>query len=300
MTTRRAFSASIAALPRCPSPRKPPHNPRRANSCSPSSRPKNATGVSERFAPVVAYLSKALATEVVLRIAQDYAAVIEGQRSGQVHFAYYGPVAFARALKQGIKTEALVQDVNADGSRGYYAVFYVRADSPYHTLADLAGKNLGLVDPNSASGYDVPLYTLDHMGIDPAKFFAKVIFTGSHENAILALKQGTVDLCVNWYNDEQELNLQRMARKGMVSVADFRIVLKSDLIANAPWAALSDLPASIKSGFKQAMLSMADKDPATFATLTDGQAQPYQAIDNAAYAPLVELITFTDRLRRKR
>ena len=49
---------------------------------------ENGSGVSERFAPFVAYLSKELGTKVTLRIAQDYAAVIEGQRSGQVHIGY--------------------------------------------------------------------------------------------------------------------------------------------------------------------------------------------------------------------
>jgi phosphonate transport system substrate-binding protein len=91
---------------------------------------ENATGVSERFAPLVAYLSKELGVKVTLRLAQDYAAVIEGQRAGQVQFAYYGPASFARALKEGVKTEALVQDVNLDGTKGYYSVFYVKKDSP--------------------------------------------------------------------------------------------------------------------------------------------------------------------------
>ncbi len=260
---------------------------------------ENASGVSERFAPVIAYLSKELGTKVTLRIAQDYAAVIEGQRSGQVHLAYYGPASFARALKEGVKVEAVAQDVNEDGTRGYYSVFYVKKDSPYQKIEDLKGKNLGLVDPNSTSGYNVPLFALDKMGIKPNDYFGKVQVTGSHENAIIALQQGTVDVAANWYNDENESNLLRMARKNMVKAEDFRIIMKSDQIVNSPWAVLSDLPADLKKMFQTAMLEMHTKDADAFKKLTDGKAKPYQAVDNAAFDPVIKLITFVDGLRKK-
>ena len=48
---------------------------------------ENATGTTERYAPFVNYLSKELSTKVTLRIANDYAAVIEGQRAGNIHIA---------------------------------------------------------------------------------------------------------------------------------------------------------------------------------------------------------------------
>jgi phosphonate transport system substrate-binding protein len=260
---------------------------------------ENATGVSERFAPVIAYLSKELGTKVTLRIAQDYAAVIEGQRSGQVQLAYYGPASFARAVKEGVKVEAVAQDVNADGTRGYYSVFYVMKDSPYQKIEDLKGKNLGLVDPNSTSGYNVPLFALDKMGIKPNEYFGKVVVTGSHENAVLALQQGTVDVAANWFNDDNESNLLRMSRKNMVKAEDFRIIMKSDQIVNSPWAVLSDLPADIKKGFQDAMLNMHTKDADAFKKLTDGKAKPYLAVENSAFDPVIKLITFVDGLRKK-
>src|SRR5271165_6736786 len=122
---------------------------------------ENASGVTDRFAPFTQYLSQQLGTKVTLRVANDYAAVIEGQRAGNIHIGYYGPASFARALVTGVKATAFVIDVNSDGSKGYYSVFYVKADSPYKTIDDLKGKALGLVDPNSTSGYNMPLYTLN-------------------------------------------------------------------------------------------------------------------------------------------
>lgn len=261
---------------------------------------ENASGVTERFAPFIAYLEKSVGTKITLRIAQDYAALIEGQRAGQIHIGYYGPSSFARALMTGAKIEAFAQDVNLDGTRGYHSVFYVKADSPYKTIADLKGKNLGLVDPNSTSGYNVPLYALDKMQIEPETFFGKVVNTGSHENAIIALGQGTVDVAANWWNDAQESNLLRMARKGMAKAEDFRIIFKSDQIVNSPFAYLSDMPADLKAAIKAAVLDIATKDKAAFEKATDGKAKPWAEVDNKAFDAIIELNKFVDNLRRKK
>lgn len=268
---------------------------------------ENASGVNDRWAPFTAYLSQQLGTKVTLRVANDYAAVIEGQRAGNIHIGYYGPASFARALVTGVEITAFVIDVNGDGSKGYYSVFYVKKDSPYQSVQQLKGKNLGLVDPNSTSGYNMPLYTLNKMGIDAEKFFDKVLLTGSHENAVLALWQGTVDTCANWWNAPNDSNLTRMLNKGMIkgpdgqpaTVDDFRIVLKSDLIINSPTAYLDSLPAELKAAITQAYLDVATKDRAAFDRLSDGKNQPWQKTDNAAYDDTIKLIQFVDRLRKQ-
>jgi phosphonate transport system substrate-binding protein len=116
---------------------------------------------------------------------------------------------------------------------------------------------------------------------------------------VLALQQGTVEVCANWYNDENESNLLRMDRKGMAKASDFRIILKSDQIVNSPWAVLSDMPADLKAAIKTAMLNVPTKDPEAFKKATDGKAKPWEAVDNAAYDPIIKLITFVDGLRKK-
>ena len=91
---------------------------------------ENASGVSDRFAPFIKYLSEAIGTKVTLRVANDYAAVIEGQRSGNIHIGYYGLASFARARLTGVKTDAFIIDVNSDGTKGYYSVFMSERTAP--------------------------------------------------------------------------------------------------------------------------------------------------------------------------
>jgi phosphonate transport system substrate-binding protein len=269
---------------------------------------ENASGVADRFAPFLDYLTKELGTKVTLRVANDYAAVIEGQRSGNVHIGYYGPAAFARALLTGVKTTAYAIDVNSDGSKGYYSVFYVKATAPYQKIEDLKGKNLGLVDPNSTSGNNMPRFVLDQEHIDPDTFFGKVVFTGSHENAVIALAQGTVDVCANWWNNENDSNLTRMLDKSMLknadgspmTKADFRVIGKSPLIINSPYAYLDELPDDLKAKIRQAFFDAPQKAPAAFAKLSDGKNRPWAPVANADYDATIELIKFVDALRKKK
>ncbi len=259
---------------------------------------ENASGVTERFAPFIDYLSKQLGTKVTLRIANDYAAVIEGQRAGNVHIAYYGPASYSRATMVGAKVEPFAIDVNSDGTKGYYSVFYVKASSPYQKIEDLKGKNLGLVDPNSTSGNNMPRFALHKLGIDADKYFAHAVYTGSHENALTALQQGTVDVAANWWNADDDSNLTRMVSKGMLKKEDFRVIYKSPLIINSPYAFLANLPADLKAKIRQAFFDAAKNNKAAFDKLSDGKNRPWEPIKHEDYLPTIEMVKFVDSLRK--
>lgn len=268
---------------------------------------ENAAGVQDRWAPFLAYLSKELGVPVKLRVAQDYAAIIEGQRSGNIQIASYGSASFARARLTGVDTEAFATDVSANGSKGYYSVFFVLAKSPYRTIEDLKGKNLGLVDPNSTSGNNVPRFNLDKKGINPDQFFGKVVYAGSHENAMLALAQGQVEVAANQWTNEKDSTLRQMLAKGMLKNADgsamtyedFRIVAKSDEITNGPYTVLASLPPDLKAAIAKAFLDAPTKDKAAFDKLSDGQRPTFAPMTTKDYDSYVELIRFVDSLRKK-
>jgi phosphonate transport system substrate-binding protein len=261
---------------------------------------ENASGISDRLTPFVNYLSKEVGTKVTLRIANDYAAVVEGQRAGNIHIAMHGPASYARAYITGAKIEPFAIEVSGDGTKGYYSVLYVKADTPHKTIQELKGKNLCLVDPNSMSGNNVPRFSMDKMGIDPESFFAKIVYSGSHENAVIGLTQGICDAAFNWWNDDQESNLLRMERKGMAKAADFRIVFKSELIVNSPVTYLTTLPTDLKVAIKKAILEVHNRDKAAFDKIYEGKQLPFAEIDHKAYEPVVDMIKFVDELRKKK
>ena len=261
---------------------------------------ENASGVSDRFAPFIDYLSKELGVPVKLRIANDYAAVIEGQRAGNIQIAHYGPASYSTAYLTGVKTEPFVTTRNNDGTIGYYSVIYVKAGSPYKDIHDLKGKTIGFVDPNSTSGYNAPRFFLHRIGIDVDGFFSNSIITGSHENGVIALDKGTVDCAADWWNSDTDSNLTRMVNTGMVKKGDFRIVFKSGLLPGSPFAYLSDLPADLKQAIVKAFMDAPVKDKAAFDRLSDGKNREFVGVTHKDYQDTVDMIQFVNELRKKR
>ena len=55
---------------------------------------------------------------------------------------------------------------------------------------------------------------MNKMGMQPDKFFAKVINAGSHENAVMAVQQGTCDVAFNWWNSEDDFEPDAHGQQG--------------------------------------------------------------------------------------
>ncbi|MCX7322813.1 MAG: phosphonate ABC transporter substrate-binding protein [Hyphomicrobiales bacterium] len=270
---------------------------------------ENAAGKSDRGTPFAAYLAKELGVKVTLRVANDYTAVIEGQKNRQIHVGLYGPGSYARANSvSGGNVVPFVTTRNADQSIGYNSVMYVRADSPYKSVEDLKGKILGTVDVESTSGYKAPNYFLTEQGYPIERHFKLAQTTGSHENAVLALAAGTVDAAVNWWNSEDDSNLTRMLNKGIVKnpdgstmkKEDFRIVWKSPLLPGPPYAYLADMPDDMKKAIAQAFLDAPTKDKDAFAKLSDGKDIEFVPVTTKDYEESVKMNLWLDAQRKRR
>jgi phosphonate transport system substrate-binding protein len=261
---------------------------------------ENASGVTGRFQPFVDYLRKEIGTKVTVRIANDYAAVIEGHKAGNIHIGYHGPSSYVRAwMVTNAGVEPFVTTINSDGSVGYYSVAYAKATAPGNALKDFKGKNLCLVDPNSTSGGNLPRFAMSKQGIDPEKFFSMVVFAGSHENAVTAVGQGTCDLAFNWWNSETDSNLTRMVNKGMVKKEDFKIVFKSDLLAGSPYIYITSMPKELRAAIAKAFIEAPKSAKEAFERLSDGKDPGFHPVTHKDYEAAVALQRFFDGLRRK-
>ena len=261
---------------------------------------ENSSGTVDRYTPLANYIARQTGVKTTLRVASDYAAVIEGQKAGNIHIGYYGPGSYVRAHQQSNgNAVAFTTTRSKAGAVGYYAVGYVRADSPYKSIQDLKGRKLGLVDPNSTSGNFAPRFFLDKAGINPETFFSNVNFTGSHENAVIALMNGTVDIAMNWWNADGDSNFDRMVTKGMAKKSDVRIAWKSDLLAGSPYAMLASLPADLKKKIEDAFYNMHINDRALLDRIEDGQTEAFVKVSHADYLDTANMLKFIDALRRK-
>ncbi|MBN2735902.1 MAG: phosphonate ABC transporter substrate-binding protein [Spirochaetales bacterium] len=234
--------------------------------------------------------------------ASDYAGTIEAQAAGKVHFARYGTASYARAYRTtngGV--EALMCDLSIDGSSGYHSVLWVRKDSSYKSIDDLKGKSLVFADPNSTSGFLVPTFYLTKAGMDPDIYFSRTGFGGNHEGAILAVIDGTYDAAANFYTNEESSNVQRMNDKGMIDKNDLRLIWKSPVITNGPWAALKDLPDQMKKDFIDAIINWPERDNNSW-TSYYSPSQPVKTIEvgHERYSDFIEMQKWVDAKEKEK
>ncbi|WP_293910685.1 phosphonate ABC transporter substrate-binding protein [Deinococcus sp.] len=207
-----------------------------------------------KWQPFFAYLGKTLGVEIKPQVGADYTAVILAMQNKQLDVAYFGPKSYITAVEQA-GAEAIVMDNTVKGGLGYHSIIISKAGSGPQSLSSARGKTFAFVDPQSTSGYLIPLtHFVYGLKVKPDTYFSKVIFAGSHENAILAVLNGTVDVAAT--NDADMANA---VAKGAVKASDFNVLYVSASIPNGPTAVRGDLPASLKTAIKSAMLGY--KDP---------------------------------------
>lgn len=236
--------------------------------------------------------------EVQLFPATDYDGVIQGLLGGTLDVAGLGASAYAAIyLQNPDAVEPFLTTVQTDGATGYYSVALARKDSGIATLADAAGKKLGYADPDSTSGYLVPLVTLPDAlgGKTPDEFFSETSFNGGHENNVLALLDGKVDVAVTWASGVGEYsegytsgNVRSMVDKGMLDMEDVVELWKSPLIPNGPMVMRSDLPQAMKDKIIAFYTALPTADYECFRSVENGDFSGYTPVTPEFYEAIIE------------
>jgi len=253
---------------------------------------ESAPEVTRRWEPVLAQLEKDLGIKVKHVMASDYRGTIEALKFKKADIGHLGPKAYVEATNDNYaNVEPVVQVRLANGSLGYRSCLLVHADSDIFSPEDIGGKTFAFNDPNSTSGYLVPMTMfLNEMGINPKAYFSKLTFSGSHEASILAVTNKKVEVASTNLPDVQQLT-----REGKVPRGALRIIWVSKLIPNDPIVVRKDLPESLRQAIQASLASMKEQHPEAFA---EGGAfiGGFQKADDAKYQVIRELNETSKRL----
>ncbi|NKC32462.1 phosphate/phosphite/phosphonate ABC transporter substrate-binding protein [Falsiroseomonas selenitidurans] len=258
---------------------------------------ENERDAIARLQGLAAYTERKLGVPMRITRGTDYAAVVEALRANQLEFAHLGPAAYALARRaMGERVLPLLRHRSRDGAEGYYSVIFVKADSPYQTLADLRGRSFAFADPNSTSGFAAPSYFLRKAGIEPSTYFSRTGFSGNHEQSVIAVLNGTYDSGATFWSNETAGNIQRMTEKGMIQPGTTRIIWRSPLIPNSPTVTRAEVPEDLRRDFVAMMKAMPVEAPEVLRQLSTSTV----AFADARHEDYLDVIAITEDNQSRR
>ncbi|MBP2234546.1 phosphonate transport system substrate-binding protein [Sinorhizobium kostiense] len=250
------------------------------------------------FQCLVDKLPAAIGVEKVsLFPAADYDGVIQGLLGGTLDYAELGASGYAKIyLANANAVEPILTTVQTDGSTGYHSIMVARKDSGITKLEDLKGKKLGFADPDSTSGYLVPLVTLpEAIGAPVKEFFGESGFGGGHENLVLEVLKGNFDAGTTFGSGVGEFkdgytsgNLHKMVEKGILDMNELVELWRSPLIPNGPVVVRSSMNDDMKAKFKQFMMDLPKTDAACFSAIQGGDFTGYVEVNSDFYKPIID------------
>ena len=185
------------------------------------------------YKPLADYLAKQLGREVRLRTVDTWEGLAKSLASGETDIALMGPWGYVLANHQA-GAEA-VATILYNGKPEYFAIMITGPKSGINKIDDMKGKTFAFGDKGSTSGYLIPNHEFMQRGIDPDKFFSKVIYT-KHQAIETQVTRGELDAGAD-YNR----NRDAMIEQGLIKAADSRIIWTSAPLPNDAVALSKDL-----------------------------------------------------------
>lgn len=191
------------------------------------------------FEPFTKNLAQCTGKKVVFYQVQSNAAEIEAMRSGRLHVGGFstGPTAYAVNIAGAIPFAVKGTEKEF---QGYNLIVIVKKDSPFQKLPDLKGKKLAHTAPSSNSGHMAPMALFPAEGLKPEADY-KILFSGKHDQSILGVNSGDYDAAAVASDV-----FHRMATRGQIKEADFRIIYRSTKFPTSSFAYAHDLEPALR------------------------------------------------------
>jgi phosphonate transport system substrate-binding protein len=180
------------------------------------------------YRPLAQYLAQKLGRAVELRTVDTWEGLAKSLANGETDLALMGPWGYV--LANHVAGAQVVSTIEYDGKPEYFAIMVTHPDSGIKTIADLKGKTFAFGDKGSTSGYLIPLHHFMTQGIDPEKYFSRVVHT-SHQAIETQIAAGQLDAGAD-YNR----NRNAMIEQGLIKAERSKIIWQSAPLPNDAFA----------------------------------------------------------------
>lgn len=243
---------------------------------------------------LAADLEELLGCEVEEILASDYNAIIEALRTGKADMAYMGPLALALGVDRADLEPIVMKAEDGDKEKAvYHSVLITNAaNEDINSIADIKGKTMAFVDPDSTSGNLVPTAEImkafegEDLNTDilhtNGEFFEAVSFSGSHQAGLQAIVNGDVDVA-----PISDQILASEIANGNAKEEDIKIIHESGSIP----AEAMVLAASVDEATREALTEflVAYDNEAYFTDVIKKENARFVECDMSDYEPIIEL-----------
>lgn len=255
-----------------------------------------------RYEPVAAFLTERLGVAVELIVTSEHAATAEAFLNGFVEVADMGTQAYAIMSEQAPgMVRPFATQLNEDGSFGYNAAVLVRADNEeINDIMDLEGRTVAFPSQSSNSGTIAPRYFLaqDHGIPDVEEFFGDTGFSGSHNNSVLGVMQGTYEAAFVWYRGEDNHAAMSLVERGEVDPDMLKWVWVSPDMPTNPWVVSTALPEEAQEAIIEAVMALNDDGAAALDAMSEGTSAGLAPVSHDDYLDIIAIRDFAMQQRR--
>lgn len=241
---------------------------------------RGAARASLDWQPTADYLAAAIPGRRFVVVPVDFDAVEAAVAEQALDFLLVNPAIYAMlesryrvtriaTLRNGLGTETQQPAAERPETNRFGGVIFARADrEDLLNIDDLCGRSLVAAAPNSLGGFLTAWRELRRHGIDPWRQTGALTFAGSHDAAVLAVRDGLADV-----GTVRTGILERMAAAGQIDLDDFHIIaaqtppgfplrLSTPLYPEWPFSVLPGVAADLTQAVTVALLQMPADGPA--------------------------------------
>lgn len=251
---------------------------------------RGAAKTMKKWGATAAYLTQKTGEKCTI-VPLKFTAIEPAVASKKIDFMLANPAFFVEMEKKH-NVRAISTLINSRGGKAlenFGGVIFVHQDSAIKNLSDIKGKKFMCVKRSSFGGSQMAWRLLMEKGINPEKDTAAFIEGGKHDNVVLAVKNGAVDV-----GTVRSDTLERMQDEGKIKMSDFLVLnqLKDDfpfvhstqLYPEWPMAALASTNKGLADKVAAALEGLTSSDPAAKAAKIVGWTTP------ADYTPVSDCL----------
>ena len=241
------------------------------------------------YRPLAQYLSAKLGRPVELRTVDSWEGLAKSLANGETDLALMGPWGYV--LAHHAAHAQVVSTILYDAKPEYFALMITHPDSGINGVADLKGKTFAFGDKGSTSGYLIPLHFFMSQGIDPDKYFSKVLYT-KHQAIETQVAAGQLDAGAD-YNR----NRNAMIEQGLIKAERSKVIWQSAPLPNDAFA-VSETLFKDKAFVAQLQAALAEVGPTLKGqpNLLPPHYTGFVTTDNGFYKPIRDAGLATGKL----